>query len=309
MEVGVFLPISGRAASPEVLTQAAQAAERLGFDAVWSADRVVTPWRIETPYPYAEDGVFIVPPDRPFLDSMACLAFLAGRTERIRLGISVLVLPYRHPLYWARLATTVDHLSGGRLLMGVGIGWMREEFEALGVPYGERGRMTDEALEAVRVLLTEEHCTYEGRHYRFRDVSFHPKALQAHLPLWVGGEGRPARRRAGRYGDAWFPYFVSITAEELRVAHEDVRAAAQEAGRDPGAVALTCCSAIEVTAAAVAQDPGRLRGSLAQLRGALREYQLAGVEHVALQFTVPRWPDRLAQMEAFAAEVLPAFQG
>src|SRR5215472_5861032 len=161
MEVGVFLPISGRAASREVLTRAAQAAERLGFAAVWSADRVVTPWRIDTPYPYAEDGVFIVPPDRPFFDSMACLSFLAGRTERIRLGISVLVLPYRHPLYWARLATTIDHLSGGRLVMGVGIGWMREEFEALGVPFAERGRITDEALEAVRVLLTREHCTYE----------------------------------------------------------------------------------------------------------------------------------------------------
>ncbi|HSR24427.1 MAG TPA: TIGR03619 family F420-dependent LLM class oxidoreductase, partial [Candidatus Eisenbacteria bacterium] len=185
MDVGVFLPISGRAAGPEVLTEAALAAERLGYAAVWSADRVVTPWRIETPYPYAEDGVFIVPPDRPFLDSMACLAFLAGRTERIRLGISVLVLPYRHPLAWARLATTVDHLSRGRLIMGVGAGWMREEFEALGVAYGERGRMTDESLEAVRLLLSEERCTYEGRHYRFRDVSFQPKAHQEHLPVWV----------------------------------------------------------------------------------------------------------------------------
>src|SRR5207302_11183184 len=119
MEIGVFLPISGRAAGAEVLTQAARAAERLGYDTVWSADRVVTPWRIETPYPYAGDSVFIVPPDRPFLDSMACLSFLAGRTDRVRLGISVLVLPYRHPLSWARLATTIDQLSGGRLVMGV----------------------------------------------------------------------------------------------------------------------------------------------------------------------------------------------
>jgi probable F420-dependent oxidoreductase len=309
MEVGVFLPISGRAASPEVLTAAARAAERLGYDAVWSADRVVTPWRIETPYPYAEDGVFIVPPDRPFLDSMSCLGFLAGRTERVRLGISVLVLPYRHPLAWARLATTIDHLSEGRLILGVGVGWMREEFEALGVPYRERGRMTDEALEAVRTLLTDERCTYEGRHYRFRDVSFQPKARQERLPIWVGGEGRPARRRAGRFGDAWFPYFVLITADELRSAHEDVRAAAREAGRDPDEVALTCCSAVEVTAAPVAQDPGRLRGSPAQLLEALRAYERAGVAHVALQFTVPRWPDRLAQMEAFAAEVLPGLRG
>jgi len=304
----VFLPVSGRAASPEVLTEAARTAERLGFDAVWSADRVVTPWRIETPYPYAEDGVFIVPPDRPFLDSMACLAFLAARTERVRLGISVLVLPYRHPLYWARLATTIDHLSNGRLIMGAGVGWMREEFDALGVPYAERGRMTDESLEAVRALLRDERCTYEGRHYRFHDVSFQPKARQERLPIWVGGEGRAARRRAGRHGDAWFPYFVSIAAEELRAAHEDVRTAAAGAGRDPDAVALACCAPIEVTAADVPQDPRRLRGSPAQLAGALRAYARAGVAHVALQFMVPRWPERAAQMEAFAEGALPALR-
>ena len=308
MEVGVFLPISGRAATPEVLTEAAQTAERLGFAAVWSADRVVTPWHIETPYPYSADNVFIVPPDRPFFDSMACLSFLAGRTEKVRLGISVLVLPYRHPLYWARLATTIDHLSRGRLIMGVGVGWMREEFEALGMPYRERGSMTDEQLEAVRLLLSEEHCTFEGKHYRFSDVSFHPKALQPHLPIWVGGEGRPARRRAGRHGDAWFPYFVEITPRELRQAHDDVRSAARDAGRDPEAVALTCCSAVEVTDADVTQDPRRLRGSPRQLVEALRQYEQVGVQHVALQFMVPRWPDRLAQMEQFAEEVLPALR-
>ena len=306
MEIGVFLPISGRAASPDVLTDAAQLAERLGFAAVWSADRVVTPWHIDTPYPYSADSAFIVPPDRPFFDSMACLSFLAGRTETVRLGISVLVLPYRHPLYWARLAATIDHLSRGRLIMGVGIGWMREEFEALGVAYLERGSITDEQLEAVRMLLSQEHCTFEGRHYRFRDVSFHPKAWQARLPIWVGGEGEPARRRAGRYGDAWFPYFVDITPEELRAAHEDVRAAAREAGRDADHVALTCCSAIEVTDNNVTQDPRRLRGSPPQLVEALRHYYRAGVEHVALQFTVPRWPDRRAQIERFAAEVMPS---
>jgi probable F420-dependent oxidoreductase len=309
MEVGVFLPVSGRAAGPEVLSEAARAAERLGYDAVWSADRVVTPWRIDTPYPYAEGSAFIVPPDRPFLDSMACLSYLAGRTERVRLGISVLVLPYRHPLAWARLATTIDHLSRGRLILGAGVGWMREEFEALGVPYTERGRMTDEALAALRVLLTEEHCTYEGRHYRFAGVSLYPKAFQERLPVWIGGEGRAARRRAGRYGDAWFPYFVRITPGELAAGFEEVRAAARGAGRDPSEVALTCCSPVEVTPADVAQDPGRLRGSPAQLAEALTAYARVGVRHVALQFMVPRWPDRLAQMERFAAEVLPALKG
>src|SRR6184192_72541 len=135
MKFGVFLPISGRATGPDTLMEAARSAEAQGFDAVWSADRVVTPWRIATLYPYSENHEFIVPPDRPFLDSMTCLAFLAGCTSKITLGISVLVLPYRHPLYWARVAASVDLLAGGRLIMGVGVGWMREEFAAQNVPF------------------------------------------------------------------------------------------------------------------------------------------------------------------------------
>lgn len=309
MELGVFLPISGRAASAGVLTEAARAAEQMGFATVWSADRLVTPWRIETPYPYSDDNVFIVPADRPFLDSMSCLSFLAGVTEKIRLGISVLVLPYRHPIAWARAATTIDHLSGGRLVLGVGVGWMREEFDALGVPFEQRGRMTDEQLEAVRILLSQEHCTFQGQRYSFRDVSFSPKAFQEHLPIWVGGEAKPARRRAGRFGDAWFPYFVNITPDELRAAHDHVRAAADAAGRDPDSVALASCFAIEITDVDVPQDPGRLRGSPAQVAEALHAYERAGVQHAALQFKVPRWPDRLAQIEAFASKALPALRG
>src|SRR5260370_38057288 len=124
-EFGVFLPISGRASGPDTLTEAAQSAEDLGFDAVWSADRVVTPWQITTPYPYSENHEFIVPPDRPFLDSFTCLAFLAGRTEKITLGISVLVLPYRHPLYWARVAVSIDRLSRVRLVIGIRVAWLQ----------------------------------------------------------------------------------------------------------------------------------------------------------------------------------------
>ncbi len=192
MRVGVFLPISGRAAGPDVLREVALSAEAQGFDAVWSADRVVTPWRIETPYPYAENHEFIVPPDRPFLDSLTCLAYLAGCTQTIQLGISVLVLPYRHPLYWARVAASIEQLSKGRLIMGVGVGWMQEEFAALGVPFAERGRMTDEQLEIVEQLWTQEHISYNGQHYQIQDVRVLPQAgaAAAHPDL-----GR--RRRSG----------------------------------------------------------------------------------------------------------------
>jgi probable F420-dependent oxidoreductase len=306
MQFGVFLPISGRAAGPDTLMEAARSAERQGFDAIWSADRVVTPWRIETPYPYSEHHEFIVPPDRPFLDSLTCLAFLAGCTSTITLGISVLVLPYRHPLYWARVAASIERLSKGRLIMGVGVGWMQEEFAALGVSFKDRGKMTDEQLQIIQRLWSEEHISFSGQFYQFADLAFYPKPIQQpRIPIWVGGEGAAAQRRAAKYGDAWFPYFVEMTPAELKAGYDAVRRAATEAGREPEQVLLTCCRPIEVTPAPVAQDECFLRGSPEQLVEALRAYQAIGVSHLALQFMVTRWPERVAQIERFAQEVMP----
>jgi probable F420-dependent oxidoreductase len=306
MQVGVFLPISGRATGPETLMEAAQSAEAAGFDAVWSADRVVTPWRIETPYAYSENHEFIVPPDRPFLDSLTCLAFLAGCTSRITLGISVLVLPYRHPLYWARVAASIERLSKGRLTMGVGVGWMEEEFAALGVSFKDRGKMTDEQLEIIHQLWTEEHATWNGQFYSYDDLAFYPKPLQKpRIPIWVGGEGAAAHRRTAKYGDAWFPYFVEVTPTELRAGYDAVRASSAELGRDPEKILLACCRPIEVTAGPVPQDARFLRGSPEQLVEALLAYQSIGVSHIALQFMTPRWPDRAQQIARFAQDVLP----
>jgi len=309
MQFGVFLPISGRAAGPETLMEAAQSAEALGFDAIWSADRVVTPWQIATPYPYSENHEFIVPPDRPFLDSLTCLAFLAGCTSRITLGVSVLVLPYRHPLYWARVAVSIERLSKGRLVMGVGVGWMEEEFAAQGLSFRERGRMTDEQLQIVNQLWTEEHVSFTGQFYQFQDIAFFPKPLQQpRIPIWVGGEGRAAQRRAARYGDAWFPYFVEISPAALRDGYDNVLRMASAMGREREQVQLACCRPIEVTRDPVSQDERYLRGTPEQLVEALLAYRLIGVSHLALQFMVPRWPDRVEQITRFAQEVMPHFR-
>lgn len=306
MEVGVFLPISGRAASRKTLMQAAQQAEALGYDSLWAADRIIIPWQIDTLYPYSKDATFIVPADRPFFEPLTCLAFLAGCTERIRLGMSVMVLPYRHPLYWAKIATTLDHLSSGRLIMGVGVGWMEEEFNALGAPFAERGKVSDEQLRLLERLWRDEKIAFEGDHYAVNDIAFSPKPFQKpRIPLWVGGEGRLAQRRAGRYGDAWFPYFVRITPEELARRFEHAKQCAREANKNPDALTLACCLPIELTVTDVPQEPDYLKGSTKQVSQALKRFRDIGVAHIGLQFMVPRWPERRQQIELFAKEALP----
>jgi probable F420-dependent oxidoreductase len=309
MKYGVFLPVSGRAASRKTLMQAAQQAESLGYDSVWAADRLVMPWKIDTAYPYSKESTFIVPPDRPFFDTMTCLAFLAGCTEKIHLGMSVMVLPYRHPLHWAKIATTIDQLSSGRLIMGVGVGWMEEEFAAMNAPFKERGAVSDEQLILLKQLWTEEHITFRGKYYNVDDIAFNPKPYQKpRVPIWVGGEGKYAQRRAGRYGDAWFPYFVRITPAELAARFDYVRKIAREAGRNPDELTLACCLPIELTPKDAHQEEDYLKGSIEQVSDRLKMFQKAGVTHIGLQFMIPHYPERQEQIERFAKEALPTLR-
>ena len=288
--------------------QAASQAEAYGFDSVWAADRIIIPRQIATSYPYSKDQQFIVPADRPFLEPLSCLAFLAGQTTRISLGMSVLVLPYRHPLYWAKIAVTIDQLSKGRLIMGIGVGWMEEEFRAMGVPFRERGAIADEQLRVVSELWTQDRCGFAGHYYQFEEVAFLPKPVKEKIPIWVGGEGTRAQRRAGELGDAWFPYFVKITPEELVARFENVRHWATQAKRDPERVSLSCCLPIEIADEAVTPEEGYLKGNCEQICELLESYARAGVQHLALQFMVPHWPERTRQIEAFALKVLPEFR-
>jgi probable F420-dependent oxidoreductase len=297
MDFGVFLPISGAAATRDGLKHAAATAERLGFSTVWAADRIIIPWRIDTAYAYSWSEKFIVPPEKPFLDSLTALAFLAGATERIRLGISVLVGPYRDPVHWAKVAATIDQLSEGRFILGFGIGWMEEEFAALGRAelFADRGRVGDEQLQVARNLFTHDHCSFDGEYYSYEDIAFYPKGS---VPIWCGGESRAAQRRAGRFGDSWFPYFPRITPSDLAARYAHVREAAAAVGRDPGGVRLNCCLSVEVTDGPVDQEPDMLRGDVDQVAAGIARFADVGVEHLALQFIVGRYPERLAQMEA-----------
>lgn len=309
MKFGVFLPVSGRAAVPEVLTDAARQAETLGFEAVWAAERMVNPWEMTTRYPYNETDQWFVPPESPFLETLTALTFLAGVTTTISLGASVIVLPYRHPLFTARVATSIDTLSKGRLILGVGIGWMPEEFDALGISFKDRAGMSEEQLQILNLLWAQDRPSFKGRYYSFDPVAVNPRPVQQpRFPIWIGGESVPAQRRAARYGDAWFSYFVKTTAAELAAHFKELQQMAAEAGRAPDAVKLCSVRPIDVTEEPVPQEEETLRGTPEQLIAALRRFEEIGVQHMALQFHRGRWPERREQIERFGQEVIPAFR-
>lgn len=308
MELGVFLPVSGRAAVPEVLGEAANQAERLGYDSVWAAERLVNPWEMDTPYPYKEDNEWFVSPDTPFLEPFSVLSFLSGVTEEVKLGHSVAVLPFRHPLYTARVATTIDTLSEGRYIMGAGVGWMEEEFDALDVPFEQRGAMAKEQLKIFGELWETDRPEFHGEHYDFDPVGVAPEPVQEpRFPIWTGGEADVAIQRAAVDGDAWFPYFVNITPEEFAEKHDRLREVAEKVGRSEE-VELCCCFPIDITEEPVEENDYTLEGTPEQLRADLQKFQDIGVDHMALQFLKGRWPERKEKIEWFAEEVMPAVE-
>ena len=232
MRFGVTIDFGAQpVTSPEFLAGFAQAAEDTGFDTLWMGDHVVIPQRHGSQYPYGERMPY---EDAPNPDPIATLAFVAAKTATLRLGTSVLVLPQRNPVVLAKQVATLDALSGGRVDLGVGIGWLREEFEAIGAPWERRGQRTDEHIEAMRALWTQPVASYEGELVRFRDVACDPRPVQpGGVPITIGGHSLPAARRAGRLGDGFFPNAFGRAWHGLIA---EMRRSAEAAGRDPAAI-------------------------------------------------------------------------
>ena len=199
---GCSLPSRGEMASPDNLRRLAQRAEDLSFDHVWVSDHIVIPHEVESFYPYAADGVAPFQRDNTYFEPLAALNFLAGCTTRVKLGTHVLILPYRNPVLTAKILATLDVLSGGRLILGAGVGWMEEEFQAMGLDtYAQRGEVTNEYIEIFKELWTSEQPEFHGKHYEISGVGFLPKPVQKpHPPIWVGGHTNAAIRRAARLG-------------------------------------------------------------------------------------------------------------
>ena len=225
VKFGVDLPTD-----PDELIALAARVENLGFHSLWVADHIVIPWTVDVSTHQEEAEVkFGDKTKTDLLDPILTLTYMSTVTTHIRLGLSILVIPYRDPIITSKLLATLDLLSRGRLIVGAGIGWMREEFEALDVPYEERGAITDEYLSLMRELWTSDNPTFVGKYRSIANVAFLPKPLQKpHPPVWVGGNGVAAMRRAVRLGQGWMPNYLS--PDELAPKLNRLRSILREAG-------------------------------------------------------------------------------
>jgi len=240
MRFGVTLPQFGPlAATADVAARIARTAvlaDRLGYDVLWTAEHFVLPYAMRSRYPYAP--AFPFPPAAPFLDVVSTLSWVAALTSRIRLSSSVMVLPYRHPVVFAKELATLDVLSGGRVLVGVAPGWCAEEFAMLGVPADERGARMDEYLEAIRALWTTDPVVFRGRFVQVDGAAFFPKPLQRpHPPIWIGGGTAKTFARIARVGAGWIaPPYPSL--EALADAIGRLRRTVEAHGRDPAEIGV-----------------------------------------------------------------------
>jgi len=252
---------AGAVAEPEWITRFAQHAEACGFESLYVAEHMVVIAGYTSEYPYAPDGRMTLPDHADFPDPLDLLAFVAGCTTTLRFGTGLLVLPEHHPVQLAKRLATIDRLSGGRLTIGIGVGWMKEELEALDVDFSTRGARADECIDALRLLWREDEATFNGRHFSFERACSFPKPVQpGGIPIHVGGHSAAAARRAGRVGDGFHPLGLAGDALAERVVQ--MREAALAAGRDPDALELTLGGLVQQVddeAIAVAEKAGAVR--------------------------------------------------
>jgi probable F420-dependent oxidoreductase len=311
-QFGFSLQGRGVLAEREAISTLATRAEALGYDSVWVTDRLLIPVESKSPYPYSPTGAFPLGPDEPWLEALTAVTYLATITQRISVGTSVLVIPYRNPVFTAKALATADYLSGGRIILGAGAGWWREEFQGVGVPFEDRAARTVEYLRIMKEVWSKPRVAFEGRFLRIAEsggVRPHP-ARRPHIPIWIGGHSEGALRRVVEVADGWHPLGlrppVALHPPEMAAKVRRLRELAAAAGRDPAAITITFKGPVkfeEGTGGGGARTP--LAGSPAQIVEDLQDYVAAGVQHFVLDFSVPTPPAMLEVLERFAADVRP----
>ena len=314
MQFGFNLPISGALAAPEIMTRIAQAGEALGYDYLTLTDHLVLPDAAEPGYPYSESGAFYSTDTGHRHEQLTTAAYIAAKTEKIRLVLAVMVVPHRPAVLAAKMLATIDVLSGGRLVVGVGAGWLQAEFDAVvTTPFHERGAVTDEYLRTFRRLWTETKPRISGRHVTYDGLVFEPKPVQKpHPPIWVGGESPPSLRRTARLGDAWYPIgsnnrHLLDTLPRYQAGIARLRQLTAEAGRPADAVALTYRVKRYGDAVPPVASDGERRlfsGSDGDIVGDIHALRDLGVVAIDFDFERPDEAAVLAEMGSFRKRVL-----
>jgi probable F420-dependent oxidoreductase len=274
----------------QVLVDLAVRAEELGFHSVWVHDHVFNVGHV-----LERIG------DKPYYEPLALLSFVAARTSRVRLGTSVLVLPYHHPIRLAKTAATLDVLSGGRLILGVGVGAIESEMEAMGTPFRQRGAFTDEAIAVMRALWSQEDPRFEGRYSRFAGMKFSPKPRQRPIPIVIGGVSRAAIRRAASLGDGWQP--LGFSPEALSDGIATLRDEARACGRDPSRIPV----AISMSLGTGARGRHALGTKPAEVLQNARAFAALGVDTLVISVTTRDPREARAALDMVGRDVLPAF--
>jgi probable F420-dependent oxidoreductase len=306
MRYGFYLPTRGQTATPEALETLVARGEALGFSSVVIADHIVFPVTIRSKYPYTVSGAF--PGQGDQLEQLSLMAFIAGKTRALRLISSVMILPHRNPVVTAKMLATIDVLSGGRVTVGVGVGWMREEFEALGAPdFDRRGAASDEYIRIFKALWTQDPASFHGEFYRFEAIRCLPHPVQKpHPPIWIGGHSKAALRRVARLGDGWHPVGANPAAPlrppELRALLAELHRLTEAEGRDPSTLTISYKAPIYDAGQGV--DGGAERrpfsGSPQAIADDIGVFAALGVSELIFDFRSESLAESLDRMARFA---------
>ena len=310
MRYGFYLPTRGATATPEALEALVTRGEALGFDSVVIADHIVFPVSIASKYPYTVDGSF--PGHGDALEQLALMAFVAGKTQELRLITSVMIVPHRNPVVTAKMLATIDVLSRGRVTVGVGVGWLREEFEALGAPaFDQRGAVSDEYIRIFKTLWTTTPASFDGRFYSFKAIKFEPQPVQRpHPPIWIGGHSHAALRRVARLGDGWHPVganpAIPLGPKDFAASLDELRRLCDGEGRDFDTLTISLKAPLYdegKTLAGVARRP--FAGTREQVLDDIGTYGRLGVSELIFDFRSENLAASLERMERFATEIRP----
>ena len=304
MKIGCHLPMFGPIGTRENVLTFARRMESLGYDSLWASDHVVIPRRIASRYPYSPAGQFPLGPEVPFLEPLTTLALVAGVTERVRLGTSVLVLPHRNPALAAKMAATLDHLSGGRVVLGVGVGWMREEIELLGGDYDRRGAWSDEAIAVMRACWRDARTAHHGEFFSFDEIGVFPKPTRGDIPILIGGHTPRALRRVVELGDGWHAAFIPPEALKGDIARLREECARQK--RPFEQLTISVRAGLSLRSAPLGPDRKPLQGSRDQVIADLVAYRDLGVESILLEARYRDLADMLSIYATFARDIRPS---